>query len=79
MQREDILAELRDLLVTQFDVDAEKVVPGAKLEDLDIDSIDAVDMLAWMQKLTGKRMAPEMFREVRTIGDIVNEIERQLA
>jgi acyl carrier protein len=70
---EDILTKLRDILAKDFEVDAEAVVPEARIyEDLDIDSIDAIDLIVRLKELTGKKIPPERFKEVRTIGDIVD-------
>ncbi len=80
MEKEAILEKLRDLLKNEFDIDPEKVTPEAYLyEDLDLDSIDAVDLMAWMVKLTGKRMSPENFKNVRSVSDLIDELERQLS
>lgn len=60
-----------------FEIDEAKLTPQARLyEDLDIDSIDAVDLIVKMQKLTGKRMQPEAFKSVRTIEDVVDAIHQ---
>ena len=62
-----------------FDIDAAKIKPEARLyEDLDIDSIDAVDLIVKMRQLTGKRVEPEMFKSVRTIDDVVKALEAAL-
>ena len=80
MDRAEILQELKKVLENEFDIDAELVTPQALLyEDLDIDSIDAVDLLAWMYKLTGKRIEPETFRNVRTVDDVITEMQSQLS
>jgi len=69
----DTLAQLRDVLSEDFEIDAAAVVPAARLyEDLDIDSIDAIDLIVRLKELTGKKIPPERFKEVRTIGDIVD-------
>jgi acyl carrier protein len=44
--------------------------------DLEIDSIDAVDLLDQVRRLTGKRVSTDDFRNVRTVGDLVAVIER---
>ena len=60
-----------------FGLPVEKLVPSADLyKDLEIDSIDAIDLLVKMQKLSGKRMAPEAFKSVRTLDDVVEAIHR---
>lgn len=79
MNKEALLEKLRDLLASEFEIERERVTLEALLyEDLDLDSIDAVDLMAWMVKLTGKRMAPEDFKSVRSVDDVLSELQRQL-
>ena len=69
----DILLKLRNVLTEDFEIDADKVELEARLyEDLDIDSIDAIDLIVRLKEITGKKIPPERFKEVRTIGDIVD-------
>ena len=69
-------SRLSDLLVTEFDIDPAAITPDAKLaEDLDIDSIDAIDMIVRLKEITGKKVPPERFQEVRTVGDIVRVLD----
>lgn len=80
MTREQIYAELSKQLVELFEIDAEKIRPEAKLyEDLDLDSIDAVDMIVQLQKVIEKRFKPEDFKNVRTVNDVVDVVEKILA
>jgi acyl carrier protein len=68
----DTLTRLREVLVEEFDIDAADIAPETKIyEDLDIDSIDAIDLIVRLKEITGKKIPPERFKEVRTIGDIV--------
>ena len=79
MTYEQIYQLLSDNLQELFDIDAGKIKPEARLyEDLDIDSIDAVDLIVKMRQLTGKRVEPEMFKSVRTIDDVVRALEAAL-
>ncbi len=79
MNREQIYQALSQNLQELFDVAPEKIKPEARLyEDLDIDSIDAVDLIVKMRQLTGKRVEPEMFKSVRTIDDVVTALEAAL-
>ena len=72
--------KLRDLLEDEFDIDRGNVTLDALLyEDLGLDSIDAVDLMAWIVKLTGKRMSPEDFRNVRTVRDVIDKLEEQFS
>ncbi|MDH3620205.1 MAG: acyl carrier protein [Gammaproteobacteria bacterium] len=75
MNKDSLFAKIRDILVEQFDVEAAAVTMDANLyEELEIDSIDAVDLLVQLKEVTGKKIAPEAFREVRTIGDVLDAL-----
>jgi len=70
---------LKDTLIEQFDLDPVKITPEARLnEDLDLDSIDAVDMIIKLQELTGRKVSPEDFKNVRTVADVQHVIEKLL-
>ena len=74
--REQILAMLTTILVDEFEIDADAITPDANLyEELDLDSIDAVDLVVKLQQLTGKKIQPDEFKSVRTVNDVVNAIE----
>lgn len=80
MQVQDVFQTLKDTLVEQFELDPAKITPAARLqEDLDLDSIDAVDLIIKLQELTGCKVSPEDFKEVRTVGDVQRVIEKLLA
>ena len=67
---------LRRILVADFDVPADAVTSDAKLyESLDLDSIDAVDLIVRLKEETGKRVPPDDFKAVRTIDDIVKVLD----
>ncbi|ABI37429.1 MULTISPECIES: acyl carrier protein [Shewanella] len=74
--REQILAMLTTILVDEFEIDADAITPEANLyQELDLDSIDAVDLVIKLQQLTGKKIQPDEFKSVRTVNDVVNAIE----
>tara|TARA_B100000749_G_C18328531_1_gene423929 strand:+ start:368 stop:622 length:255 start_codon:yes stop_codon:yes gene_type:complete len=73
--REDVYQQLHDYLVDMFEVPAEDIQPDARLmEDLDLDSIDAVDLIVKFQEITGKKIPAMEFRSVRTVDDVVEKI-----
>lgn len=75
MTKDDILRRITEILTETFDIEAAQIVPEARLyEDLDIDSIDAVDMIVQLKGLVGRRLQPEAFKSVRTIQDVVDAI-----
>ena len=75
MDKENLYLKIRTILVDQFDVEEASVSMDANLyEELEIDSIDAVDLLVQLKELTGRKIAPETFKEVRTIRDVLDAI-----
>ena len=72
MSREQLSAWVIDLLAEMFELDKATLTPASNLyADLDIDSIDAVDLAVKLKQLTGKRLQPEVFKTIRTINDVV--------
>lgn len=77
--REQILETLRALMVDLFELNADDVTLDARLyEDLDFDSIDAVDMIVRLKEMTGKAVKAEDFKAVRTIGDVVETVYKMV-
>ena len=75
MNKDEIYPMLVDMLHEMFELDKAKITPDANLySDLDIDSIDAVDLAVKLKELTGKRLQPEVFKSVRTVQDVVNAL-----
>lgn len=75
MSRQQQFEWVADLLTQMFELDRSRLTLQSTLyEDLDIDSIDAVDLAVKLKQLTGKRLAPEVFKDIRTIDDIVNAL-----
>lgn len=80
MSREETFARLKGYLEEMFEVPAEKITPEAKLfEDLDLDSIDAVDLVVKLQELTGRKFKPEEFKSVRTVSDVLDRVHALVA
>lgn len=80
LSREDVYEKLSGYLQDLFEVPKEKITLEATLfEELDLDSIDAVDLVVKMQELTGRRIKPEDFKSVRTLGDVVDCVMTLLA
>ncbi|QQZ36660.1 acyl carrier protein [Pseudomonas sp. SK2] len=75
--REDIFNTLRDALVELFELDPASINLDANLyQDLEIDSIDAIDLLDHIKRQTGKKIAAEDFKAVRTVNDVVEAVYR---
>lgn len=75
MSKDQLYAWVVDLLAEMFELDKSTLTPESNLySDLDIDSIDAVDLAVKLKQLTGKRLQPEVFKTIRTIDDVVRAL-----
>jgi len=75
MTKEEIFTQLQDTLSSLFEIKPEEITLESKLfEELDLDSIDAVDLVVKLQKQIGKKIMPEDFKTVRTVQDVVDVI-----
>ncbi len=75
--KDEILEQIKASLTELFELDPAQVTLAARLnEDLEIDSIDAVDLLDGLRRQTGRKISAEDFRSVRTVGDLVEAIYR---
>lgn len=76
---EEILSHIKQIFIENFDLEDGDIVSDARLyEDLDIDSIDAVDLMVALKKKTGKKLDPDAFKQVRTVGDVVDAVHSLL-
>lgn len=76
---QEVFNRIVQVLEDLFEVDPQKVTPEARLyEDLDIDSIDAVDLVVELKKITGKKMQPNDFKAVRSVKDVTEVVSRLL-
>ena len=77
MTESEIRQILTDALVNLFEIEPERIAPHTNLyEDLEIDSIDAVDLIDHIKRQTGKKIAADEFKSVRTVNDVVEAVYR---
>ncbi|MCI6437338.1 acyl carrier protein [Fibrobacter sp.] len=75
MDKQAIFDKLKAALIEDFEMDEAKVTPEARLyEDLELDSIDAVDLIVKLKSLLPTNIDPEVFKTVRTVQDVVDAI-----
>ncbi|HEU4589831.1 MAG TPA: acyl carrier protein [Steroidobacteraceae bacterium] len=75
--RQEIFDIVRNSLIELFELDAPVVVPEARFDDdLEIDSIDAVDLVDHLSRIFERRVSPRDFRSVRTVQDLIDCIDR---
>jgi acyl carrier protein len=79
MSRDEIYEKLKEFLVELFEISPEAISYDAQLaDDLDLDSIDAVDLILKLQEFTGRKVSAEQFRTVRTVGDVIDQVHELL-
>lgn len=80
MTRAEIYNRIVGILVKSFELDPNDIRPESRLfEDLDLDSIDAIDMFVELHEVTGRRIDVQVARKIRTVEDIVKLVESELA
>ncbi len=78
--REAIETKVREILVLLFELNPDDIQLDSQLyDDLDIDSIDAVDLVVELKKMTGQKIKPEDFKNVRSVRDIIDAVEELMA
>ena len=71
--RAEVTKKITSTLSDLFEVDPEVISESSLLyEDLDIDSIDAVDLIIELKSFTGLVIDPDNFKSVKTIEDVIN-------
>ena len=79
LTEQEILARIKSVLTTTFEMDESRLKPETHLfQDLDLDSIDAIDLAVEMEKEVGFKLKEEDLRQIRTIQDILNTVQRVL-
>ena len=78
LTRDNINTMLGDALVELFEIEPQRITPTANLyEDLEIDSIDAIDLIDHIKRETGRKLQADDFRSVRTVEDVVQAVLRK--
>ena len=71
--REEIYIQISELIHELFEIpEADIKLTSRFYEDLDLDSIDAIDLIGQFQAIAGQRINPEHFKSVLTVGDVVD-------
>ena len=79
VSRDEVMQTIAGYLHELFEVPRDKITAKARLvEDLDLDSIDAVDLVVKLQDYTGKKIQAAECKSVRTVGDVVERVHAQL-
>ena len=72
----DIEAKVKEIIINELGVDAEKVTPEASfVEDLGADSLDTVELVMAFEEEFGMEIPDEEAEKLRTVGDAINYIQ----
>lgn len=75
--KEQIYQQLVDVMEELFEIAPADIKPASHLnDDLDIDSIDAVDMAVKLNEITGKKIKPDEFKNIATVQDVVEVVHK---
>ena len=75
MTKNELFDRIVTILHDSFEIEPARITPEARLyDDLDIDSIDAVDLIVQLKPLIGSSLQPEAFKSVRTVSDVVDAV-----
>ncbi len=72
MQKDEIIAQVNEVFVEEFEIDAEALIPEAQIfQELGLDSLDIVDLIVALQKKFSVNFrSDERIREIRTLNDL---------
>lgn len=75
-----MLETVKRIIAEQMDVDPETITEDTSLvDDLKADSIDAAEMIINIESELDLRIPDEAIMNVRTVGDILNYLTKQMA
>ncbi|MBR1722078.1 MAG: acyl carrier protein [Treponema sp.] len=76
MTKDELYTKLKEILINDFDIEESLITPEASIEeDLELDSIDSVDMIVKVKPLLNDKIEPEAFKSVKTVQDVVDILE----
>ena len=79
LSKDEIFTQLQSIFLEQFEIEPSQITLDANLyEDLDIDSIDAVNLMIELKSMTQRKIGLEEFNAVKTVADVVNTVEKIL-
>lgn len=80
MDQQKVFELIKDAMVELFELDPAEITLEANIaDDLELDSIDAVDLIVHLQRQTEIKIKPEEFKSVRQVKDIVDVVVKLIA
>lgn len=80
LSKEQIYERIREILIESFELDADEIRLDAHLiDDLDLDSIDAIDLAVGLEQEIDLQVDEKELRAIRQVGDIVNLVHARMS
>lgn len=75
----EVFEKVKSLITEQLDVDEERLDMDTTFEDIDADSLDVVELVMALEEEFNLEIADEEVEKIKTVGDIVSYIEKQIS
>ncbi len=74
MTREEVFEKVSQKISELFDIDRSKITPASRFQDLELTSLDAIDLVIELQQMTGRKVKEAGLRSIRTVDDLVTVV-----
>jgi acyl carrier protein len=79
LSKGEIFAVIRRIMVERFSFPSELIVPEARIkEDLDLDSLDSVDLISQLEEETGYDLDDDQLEGMQCLQDLVDVLDGEL-
>ena len=76
MSEDAIYTKLKEIMILEFQLNADSISPEKLLsEDLELDSLDSVDLLLSLGDYLNEKLDPSLFKNARTVQDMVDSLK----
>lgn len=79
MTREEVFETISQKISEMFDIEPSKIRPESKFQDLELTSLDAIDLIIELQQMTGRKVKEAGLRSIRTVDDLVTVVIAHLS
>ncbi len=74
MTREEVFEKVSQKISELFDIERSKIRPESRFQDLELTSLDAIDLVIELQQMTGRKVKEAGLRSIRTVDDLVTVV-----
>lgn len=75
MSRDEVVVKVNDFLIDEFELEEDQLIPNALMkEDLDIESLDFVDIAVIIENQFGLKVTSEQMVKIKKLEDLYNFI-----